>query len=180
MQIARTLSEQHQQSVAATAAAAAPSAAPRVASAPAPYPGAPPGAVVHTAPPSTALLASAPSSGGGSSSHATASLDISKEVVINDAPTHVRALLTKQATASELMRRSHTAIVTRGRYIPGGAARGSATDRPLYLRVTPTASAGQVGAACWTLLGGHMCASRGVCALYARGCLSFHHGTLWL
>jgi hypothetical protein len=37
-------------------------------------------------------------------------------------------------------------LVVRGRFIQGGSANASGTDRPLYLRVTPTAAAGQVRA----------------------------------
>jgi len=71
--------------------------------------------------------------------------DIAREVVINDAGHHIRQLLTKRQTLDELSRRSNAQIVVRGRFIQGGSAKASGTDRPLYLRVTPTAAAGQVG-----------------------------------
>jgi hypothetical protein len=133
-QVARSLSAQQQQLSNNAGLASAPGGAPRPASAPG---GGPP---QH--------LASAP--GGTSVTHGPggpgSGADICSEVVINDAPAHIRALLTKHDTASELSRRHHVAIATRGRYIAGGAARATGTDRPLYLRVTPGAAAGQVRA----------------------------------
>jgi hypothetical protein len=70
--------------------------------------------------------------------------DIAREVVINDAGHQIRQLLTKRQTLDEISRRTNTQLVVRGRFIQGGSANASGTDRPLYLRVTPTAAAGQV------------------------------------
>jgi hypothetical protein len=70
--------------------------------------------------------------------------DIAREVVINDAGHHIRQLLTKRQTLDEISKRTNTQLVVRGRFIQGGSANASGTDRPLYLRVTPTAAAGQV------------------------------------
>jgi hypothetical protein len=70
--------------------------------------------------------------------------DIAREVVINDAGHHIRQLLTKRQTLDEISKRTNTQLVVRGRFVPGGSQNASGTDRPLYLRVTPTTNAGQV------------------------------------
>lgn len=77
--------------------------------------------------------------------------DIFAEVVINDAPGAARFALTQRKTQEEICRRTHTQIVTRGRYIQGkeaaaaAQAGSNAAEKPLFLRVTPGANAGQVG-----------------------------------
>jgi hypothetical protein len=76
--------------------------------------------------------------------------DICAEVTINDAPGAARFALTQRKTQDEICRRTHAQIVTRGRYIQGkeaaaaAQAGSNAAEKPLFLRVTPGAGAGQV------------------------------------
>lgn len=95
---------------------------------------------------------SGPSSSGAAARPVASSPDIAREVVINDAGHHIRQLLTKRQTLDEISKRTNTQLVVRGRFIQGGSANASGTDRPLYLRVTPVTAAGQVRA--WSGGGG--------------------------
>jgi hypothetical protein len=73
-------------------------------------------------------------------------VDIVKEVIINDSAASARHHLTKRTTQDEIQARTHTVIVTKGRYYAPGAPQDD-KEKPLHLRITPGAHAGQVSTA---------------------------------
>lgn len=70
-------------------------------------------------------------------------VEIVKEVIINDSAPSTRHHLTKRTTQDEIQARTHTVIVTKGRYYAPGAPQDD-KEKPLHLRVTPGAHAGLV------------------------------------
>eukprot|EP00798_Chlamydomonas_sp_ICE-L_P022465 gene22465-29582_t len=66
---------------------------------------------------------------------------IAREVNINDAPGIIRAHLTKRSAQDEIMQRTHTNMVVKGRYYPPGSAVDE-REKPLHLYVTPGAGSG--------------------------------------
>lgn len=69
--------------------------------------------------------------------------EIFKDVTINDAPSQIRYYLTRRGTQEMVQRASNTVIVTKGRFCGAGSAADS-LEKPLFLRVTPGHSAGEV------------------------------------
>ncbi|CAL8471825.1 g11367 [Coccomyxa elongata] len=69
-------------------------------------------------------------------------IGIFRPVTINDAPPEMRHHLTKRPTQDDIARRTGTQIVTRGRYMAPGMPQ-SDTEQPLYLFITPGASASE-------------------------------------
>lgn len=78
-------------------------------------------------------------------------IGISRQVTINNAPPEMRHHLTKRPTQDDIARRTGTQIVTRGRYMAPGMPQ-SDTEQPLYLFITPGASASEVCLPCPTVL----------------------------
>ncbi len=78
-------------------------------------------------------------------------IGIFRQVTINDAPPEMRHHLTKRPTQDDIARRTGTQIVTRGRYMAPGMPQ-SDTEQPLYLFITPGASATEVSCPCPLLL----------------------------
>ena len=68
---------------------------------------------------------------------------IAREVTINDAPGVIRAHLTKRSAQDEIMQRTHSVLVVKGRYYPPGAVVDE-KERPLYFLITPGAGSGVV------------------------------------
>lgn len=69
--------------------------------------------------------------------------EIFKDVTINDAPSQIRYYLTRRGTQEMVQRASNTVIVTKGRFCGPGSGADS-LEKPLFLRVTPGHSAGEV------------------------------------
>lgn len=92
--------------------------------------------------------------------------EIVKEVVINDAKPNTRHYLTKRATQDEIQKRTHTVIVTKGRYYPPNTPQVDG-ERPLHLRIIPGGDAGQVWLRVFQCLG------------VALHCTALCHGTRW-
>lgn len=67
-------------------------------------------------------------------------MGIFRQVTINDGPPDLRHHLTKRPTQDDIARRTGTQIVTRGRYMAPGMP-PSDSEQPLYLHITPGASA---------------------------------------
>ncbi|KAK9808142.1 hypothetical protein WJX73_001316 [Symbiochloris irregularis] len=63
--------------------------------------------------------------------------EISREVTINAANPQIRNHLTKRSTQDDIARRTGTAVVVRGRFMPPGVSPTDAEDKPLCLRITP-------------------------------------------
>ncbi len=65
--------------------------------------------------------------------------EISREVVINEAPTEARIHLTKRSVQDDISGRTGTVITLKGRYYPPGMPRDE-KEKPIYLKITPGAA----------------------------------------